>query len=432
MDTAGRFGASQDAVVQRFVRFIGSVVALVGVALLAFPSTGAAWTHQDPSLKVGDPYVWNGRVWWVEGTSSRSVRYVLYSRTLRSGRLRSTPLETSALPRPEGTNSEGYPFNSLSAAAAMSKDGRLVLQGTWGTDPNLTDPHQPSGDSARVGVLASFDRTSGRLVALQQPPVTAGDNPRQPSELLVGWPAVAYDRSVSGLAGQPSTAWQLFDPLTRTPFAGHGSRVAGSFVLGYSVVGRTGRSPSYEGESWANGQGYLRVASLATDRERYRLRATALRRAAGADSRSTVLVALMANGSLRVDVQRGRGHGLYPVSVDQRGRVRRVGGRLKRASAVSTVTGSGRTFMRVRSPRASCRGLWLTDVAGRRGRRLASPDGLRGRGYEVPLFWDGRYAVWRTIGTGRQEDREGVRVDAHLRHLALRTRGTPARESRCR
>lgn len=369
----------------------------------------------EPSSDASSFLPVDGRIWWVRSSGGR---WTLESRALTGGEVRRVRLGVEGLvpPGPPGGSTAGYPVRDVDGLRVGG--GRLYVTGYWKTVP--TGATDGTGQSTSPETLSAvFDVTTGALLRQERPLRT----PRgvSPFGLVRGTPAVVADRRpVLGTLSGP-----LRDPWSQVPYGISASVVSGGLALQRMPDGRPGQ-PDGAPTSWSGQRGLLRVVELAGGRTRYQLGADAVRRATGAGPSVAVSTTptspLLPDGSLGITAERTRGSGLRAVGVDGRGTVRRLSGMLPHAKLTETVVGYRRAFVSVAGRRKlagrwrDCGGLWITDLSGKRGRRLDLGAFTRAvGGSPAPVWWDGRHAVWAG-STDRQrtvvhvEDLRGVRL----------------------
>ena len=400
-----------------------AVVAFLVAGCLSPGSATAGWQERFRGFYLGDAaraqggVVLDGRVWRLG--SRGASRYSVYSRSVTGEDAVEFDLDIGALTPPPPEDPGGAPVTSFGADTYGIRDGRVVTTGAWGV-PRESSAPSGLGDE---NTLAAFDGRTGRLVSEQRlPKLSTGDGSTRdvPLRIAAGDPALVSPNPPFGDSSRLFVPFSMDEVGARYPIRGR--FVAGDRILGFPDGGGEG--------AWARGEGPAEVADLETGEERFTVPRYRLLRASRGGEDAKPRMDLSFDGLAQTGVGVRRTRRLVPVAVDTRGRPGRVGRSIPNLEWVFAMRGHGRAFVylegsrRVRGERRSCRGLWMTNTAGTRGRRLALGDGATDR-QGLPDAWDGRAGVW----FGRDSrDRTGVHVDTALHRLKLRRSDLP----RCR
>ena len=399
------------------------VAALVGVE--ARPAE-ATWTASFRGLAPGatlyDGTVAEGRVWRLglaDGGLDEPSRHLLFSRSVDERDTNRIELDIDDLtPPPPPPVPLGETFTGgFSTDSYGVRDGNVVVLGGWQV---LTDSPDGPAPLSSVATLASFDGRTGKLLEQRQLPTVVAPNGSTgniPILLAVGNPATVSPNSAAGDSSLLMVPFTLEPLEARYPTTGR--FLAGDRVLGF---------PDGEGhEGWARGDGPAEVADLVSGEKRYTVPRYRLLRATRGGEDAEPRIDLSFDGLAQTEVEVRRARRLVPVAVDTRGTPGRVGRSIPNLARVRAMRGHGRAFVyvagnrTVRGKRRDCSGLWITNVAGTRGRRLALGDSPTDR-QGLPDAWDGRAGVW----FGRDSrDRTGVHVDTALHRLKLRRSDLP-------
>lgn len=326
------------------------------------------------------------------------------SRALDGGAVRRVQLQVEGLEPPSPRTPEGaFLFPVRQIEDLRIRDGRLFVTGSWKTlASGATDGSAETISTEGLSVV--YDASTGRVLRQERPlrPLPVGSSSPSPARYGLAWGAPATRAPFLGPAY--GYGGVLSDPWTLAPFGSVATVVAGQYGLRWSPD----QSPSMAPEArngWSRNGGTIAVSDMVTGKARYQVKARPVRQAStsshSARASTSWLMPLAPDGSLRITVERTRGAGLKVVGVDSEGRIRRLTPTLRRATRVSSVVGYGRAFSYVFGFRKSggkaraCEGVWVTDRAGRRGRKLDLRAFARRTGaIDVPVWWDGRYAVW--------------------------------------
>lgn len=408
--------------------FLGALALVVLATAQAGAMGVTTWTYRFVGGEGGaTPLVDAGRLWWA-GTNShsraaRKVTYGLNSRRLDGGAIQRLRLELPEPPPP--VPMKGYPEGSpatckrdgVGVNALAIADGEALVTGEFYT-------HFYDDVCPRAPLVARYSTVDGASLPVPFPEIRL-------APFAFPWitrvPAVFPARADGGT---PVGDWRTGPTATVVPSGGRSLQTTRRFT-GWTE----GSTPGFGRDAWSGAPGWdlFRVIETASGETVYTVTAEQLVRRATSGRAVAEPPRLLPDGSLAVRVQRTSGTGLGPVHVTATGAVRRVGRRLPRATVANTMVAYGRTFVETAGGRwvgrpgrrvQTCGGLWITSATGRRGRLLGR---LRERPTprsSLPLFWDGRSALW-FYRSRADEPRNSVRVDTGLKRLRLSPRDLP-------
>lgn len=403
----------------------------VPVALAAAPAGAkdvSTWTRRFVGGERGaSPLVDAGRVWWTAALggsrAAGGVPYGLNSRALGGGAIRRLRLELPAAPPPVPI--PGYPEGSpatctrggVGVDAVAVADGEAFITGGFSTA-------YYEDVCPRAPFAARYSTIDGASLPVPFPEIRL-------APFAFPWitrvPAVFPARSDGGT---PVGDWRTGPTVTDVPPGGRSLQTTERFT-GWIE----GRTPGFGRDAWNDAPGWdlFRVVDTASGETVYTVTAEQLVRRATSGRAVADPPRLLEDGSLAVRVQRKGGAGLGPVHVTATGAVRRVGPRLPRATVADTMVAYGRAFVETNGGRwvgrpgrrvQTCGGLWITSTTGRRGRLLGRFRDRPTPRSSLPLFWDGRSALW-FYSSGVNEPRDSIRVDTGLKRLPLSARDLP-------
>lgn len=391
-------------------RLAGVVVGVSTLVLaLAVAAPSSAWQTELPSGASVPPdgmTVADGHVWWLEVAGTAAHRADRPQVGLASRGLGGGPTRRWSVPfGPYTSAAETFQTRGLDVRA-----GRAYVTGAT----CVTDPERRTCPG--MGTTVVVDARSGEVVGSRDP----GLQFQHGTGLLRDPEAERAGRAMA--LREPEDG----RPIVTVP------RNTLRTDARHAVV-RTGTSRLNDA-GWSR----LRVVDLRSGRTRYRISAAAIKRAAFPDVRDRLIdpggeefspwrvavEGVLPNGSLWLSVGRFRGRGIRPVWVDARGRIRSLRSRLKRADSTESVAARGRVLVRASSrSRRACDRVWVGDLRGLRGRRVAVPDATPAS----PARWDGRRIVWTPATRTGPSRPEVVSVTNGLDRARL----THAKRPRC-
>lgn len=405
-----------------------AAVVLAGAAAPAAAKGVTTWTHRFVGgERDATPKVDAKRVWWsttIAGSrAADGLPYGLNSRSLGGGVVRRLRLELPAAPPP--VPMKGYPEGSpatctrdgVGVDAVAIADGEAFITGSFSTA--YYDDVCP-----RAPFAARYSAVDGASLPVPFPEVRLAPFafPR-----ITRVPALFPARPDGGI---PVGGWRTGPTATVLPSDGRSLQTTERFT-GWTE----GSTPGFGHDAWSGAPGWdlFRVVDTASGETIYTVTAKQMVRRATNGRAVADPPRLLEDGSLAARVRRTSGTGLGPVHVTAAGVVRRVGPRLPRATVADTLVAYGRGFVETVGGRwvgrpgrrgQTCGGLWITSTTGRSGRLLGRFRERPTPRSSLPLFWDGRSALW-FYSSGVNEPRDSIRVDTGLKRLRLSPRDLP-------
>ncbi|MDX8153123.1 hypothetical protein SK069_16105 [Patulibacter brassicae] len=342
-------------------------------------------------------------------------RYAVSRVALKDGARSTVALRTDALRAPGGVSEANLPFNQFLATRFAWSPGVAIVQGVWKAVPaGGFDPSSGFGmASSPTETRAYFSTATGEL--LHQEDAT---RPAELGSFVVGnAPVVSESMNGRATGVYRDLISQVVLPLSlpRTD-----KLFGGPLVRFYSDTKRSRWKRDASG-AVVGGYGDLQAVRWADGRRAWTVNTeTVARRAGLPHRRSAVEVPLTDDGAAVVRVVDPKGRGLRPVALSTAGRLYGVGSRVRGATGVRASLAGKRVLVsldgsrRVGRRTLSCRGTWLTDVRGSRGRTLRIPRTA------ALIGWDGTRAVWSTWSAGRTRARIVIQPNAGRLRLGPR------------
>jgi hypothetical protein len=380
--------------------------------LLATPGATAAtrtWTATTgPLLEHDDAVVGpvsdGRRLWTIELPPRRQA--LLRSRSVHTGKLLSSVRVD--VPRLAGAVRTATEYDDLPDPQLVIGDHVGAITGTWCTpDPPAADPENARFAPTCVGHRTFYARFSPRTGRVADRRLTVA-----PRTLIAG-------RRPSELVRRPGRSSAVRDLVSRrtvltVPRSARNVEGAGRFV-GWKIG-------SARGQAFAR----MRVVDRDSGRERYSVRAERIaaaitprkdEEAPGVDVDESTLAQ---NGAFDLSVYY-RGRRFHPVYVDDRGRIRRLGGTIGDVTSYAVRTRGDRVLLSVDPgtvpPYVLCdgRSAWLSDRAGRVGTTFGAVPSSYRYGIQPPTFVTPTAVLWN--------DGSGYRVADHVQDLPLTRAG---------